>query len=214
MKKVLIVAMMVLIAVLGVRWHEKNERQQEAAVLSAQIQEASRFAVEQLDLFRSTRGVTYAEALTLANDRIGQLDKLIEANLKAKEVRDKQAAEHVRNYMAAAQASLRWSRALILAKAETAAAKNTMREALADMEAYVANPASESGRFRADVASYSASPAIRRSEKAVADAQAAVDALGKSLSDMVALRAKRPPLIPEDAYIQDAQVKDISIRIE
>lgn len=214
MKKVLVVVALVMLSVLVMQWHDRKVRQEEAAVFAAQVEEATRFATEQLDLFKNTRGVTYAEALALANDRIGQLDKLVDANTKSRETLDKPAAEHVREYMQAAQAAIRWSRAIIMAKAESAVAKSTMQEALADMEAYVANPGSESGKFRADVASYSANPAIRRSEKAATDAQAAAVALGNSLSQMVALRAKHPKLVPESAYIQDAQVKDLTFRLD
>lgn len=214
MKKFLAVALLALAAVSIYQWNEKRLLQLEAQLFTQQVRAATRNVVAQIDLFRDSRGVTYAEAITAANDRVAEIDKLLKENAEALTVKDKVAADSVAAYLKASQEAVRWSRAIILAKVESAAAKNTMREALADMEAYLANPRDGDYKFRSDVARYSANPAIRRNEKAFADAQYAADSLGKVLSEMVLLRPKRPKLIPDDAYLQDANVKDLTLRLD
>lgn len=213
MKNILILIALLIIAATSYGGYQHYQKSQEAKAVSIAIRDSTTHVARQLDFFREDRGATYMDAIREADSKALQIGAAIEQLQKLEIRRNPALVAHGEQYLKAAQESLRRAKALVHAKAEFIAARNTLSESLDSMKTFVADPTDEVNRFNADVAKYGSSAAVRRSRSANDDMDTSAAGLSKALAEMISLRTKRPPSIPEDCYLTDVQVSDIKITV-
>ena len=175
MKKIGVVAfaVVVLIAVIVLGYH-KYEEKQELAETSKIMRDASVRVSTLLEYMRGGHGVTYAEFIRQAREHNTAITQSIITIKSRRTPKNPENFNHVVWYLETVQAVIRASERTTLTMIEATAAKRGAEAALAQLNAFVANPEDGKARFNAtsmDAESMSKRLAIASAEFEIATLQ-------------------------------------------
>lgn len=197
----------------GWSFYQKQLAKKEAAFVATQVRDATDRVRQQVGFFKTPRGETYAEAIAAADTNVKAIDSAIALLRHVESPHSPAVVKHGIEYLEASQNSLRSLRNMVRAKAEFTVAKDAAKNALADMETYVADPASDSNKFHSDVARYSAGPIQKRLASANESLDGAVQSTGRALSAQVTIASQRPPVISSENYLSAEEVNGITFSL-
>jgi hypothetical protein len=213
MKKVGVVvfAVVVLIAVIVLGYHKYVEIQ-ELSETSKVMRDASVRVSTLLEYMRGGHGVTYTEFIQQAREHNSAITQSI---ITIKGRRTPQSPENLNHavwYLEKVQEVIRASERTTLAIIEATAAKRSAEAALAQLNAFVANPGD--GKARINATSLDPDSISKRLAIASADFEITTLQLQQAMLDLSEAKPPAKSSIPADVYLSKNDLRDITLKIK
>lgn len=213
MKKILAVIVVAVALGGGVKWYKKHQLEVEAKEVAALMKGASSAVVQQVAFFKDPHGETHAEVLESAESAIKRVGGLIEKLETRADVRDGILVTHALDYLKTSQEAARGIRQVVRLKVSIGATVKAMSRTAGVLQDFAESPHTPGEEFRFESAMGDAAPLIRKSREEDEALNIAAEALGKTLSKLVALRNAKPNILPLDAYVTDESVTGITFSV-
>ena len=213
MRKILVVIVVVFMVGGSVKWYKRHQVDVEAKEVASVMKDATATIVQQIAFFKDPHGETYVEVLESADGSIKRIGISIDNLTSRKDVHDGSLVAHGVDYLKTTQEAVRAIRQVVRIKANLTATIASMERTVGALQDFVEDPSDPDKKFHSDVAKYGTSPLLRKSQEEKENLDVAAEALGKSLSKLVAQRDARPKILPLDVYVTNEAVMGISFSL-